>query len=217
MAEKAKATQEFVPVKEVRNGVVILKDGGLRAVLMGSSLNFSLKSQDEQQAIILQFQNLLNSLDFPIQFFVQSRELDIRPYLALLEDRYKDQTIDLLKVQTREYIEFIKGFTEAVNIMDKNFFVVVPYTPPVLESSEGRLSGILGKGNKASDENKLQNFEEHRSQLEQRVGVVLQGLGRTGIRVVQLGTEEVVELFYKIFNPGDLEKPLQYETKKPTS
>jgi type IV secretory pathway VirB4 component len=215
MADKAKATQDFVPIKEVRNGVVMLKDGSLRSVLMASSLNFSLKSTDEQQAIIFQFQNLLNSLDFPIQFFVQSRELDIRPYLALLEDRYKNQTIDLLKIQVREYIDFIKGFTEAVNIMDKSFFVVIPYTPPVLESKGGGMFGsLLRSGGSNNAEKNLKNFEEHRSQLEQRVGVVLQGLGRTGIRVVQLGTEEVVELFYKIFNPGDLEKPLQYESKE---
>src|SRR3989344_5684854 len=109
----SQATQEFVPIKEVRNGVVVLKSGGMRAVLMVSSINFALKSEDEQKSIIFQFQNFLNSLDFPLQIFIQSRKLDIRPYIAILEDRYKEQTSDLLKIQTREYIEFIRTFTDS--------------------------------------------------------------------------------------------------------
>jgi hypothetical protein len=104
-------TQEFVPIKEVRDGVVVLKDGGLRAVLMASSINLSLKSADEQEAILLQFQNFLNSLDFSTQILVQSRRLDIRPYLLQLDNRLKEQLEPLLKVQTKEYIDFIRGFT----------------------------------------------------------------------------------------------------------
>jgi hypothetical protein len=116
---KAEATQEFVPLKEVRDGVVILKDGSLRALLMASSINLALKSGDEQQAIIGQFQNFLNSLEFPVQFFVESRDLDIRPYVALLEERYTAELDDLMKIQIREYIIFIKDFTERANIMSK--------------------------------------------------------------------------------------------------
>ncbi|MCI0619234.1 hypothetical protein L0244_40205, partial [bacterium] len=112
MATKEKSTQAFVPIQEIRNGVVILKDTSLRGMLLASSLNFALKSVDEQTAIIAQFQNFLNSLEFPIQIFLQSRELDIRPYIALLEERHEVQTNELLKLQTREYIEFIKGFVE---------------------------------------------------------------------------------------------------------
>ena len=108
MAVAAKTTQEFVPIKEIRQGVVILKDGSLRAIVMCSSLNFALKSADEQQSIMFQFQNFLNSLDFSIQIFIQSRKLDIRPYIALLEGREKEQSNDLMKIQTREYIEYIK-------------------------------------------------------------------------------------------------------------
>lgn len=208
MALNAKTTQEFVPIKEIRQGVIVLKDDSLRAVVMASSLNFALKSADEQQSIIMQFQNFLNSLDFSIQIFIQSRKLDIRPYIALLENRLKEQMSDLLKIQTREYIGFIKNFTENSNIMTKTFFVVVPYTPAAL--SAGGVGDLLGKKKTAEEnaEKKIESFEEHRSQLEQRVGVVTQGLVRCGIRSVELGTEEVVELFYKIFNPGDTEKPI---------
>jgi type IV secretory pathway VirB4 component len=208
MAVKAKTTQEFVPIKEIRQGVVILKDNGLRGVIMASSLNFALKSADEQQSIIMQFQNFLNSLDFSVQIFIQSRRLDIRPYIALLENRLKEQVSDLLKIQTREYISFIKNFTENQNIMTKTFFIVVPYSPTVISTS-GVGNIIGGKKTPAeSAEKRIAEFEEHRSQLEQRMGVVTQGLVRCGIRSVQLGTEEVVELFYKIFNPGDTEKPI---------
>ena len=128
MALNAKATQEFVPIKEVRDGIVVLKDGGLRAIILANSINLSLKSDDEQRATILQFQNFLNTLDFSVQISVQSRKLDIRPYLLLLENRMKVQSEPLLKLQTKEYIEFIRSFTESVSIMTKNFFVVVPYT-----------------------------------------------------------------------------------------
>jgi hypothetical protein len=209
---KAQATQDFVPIKEVRDGIVILKDGSLRALLMASSINLALKAADEQQAIIAQFQNFLNSLEFTVQFFIQSRDLDIRPYIALLEERYAKELDDLMKVQIREYIAFIKDFTERANIMSKNFFIVVPYDPS-LAARGGGISGTLGSllpsgGNNAqalTDE----QFEQYRTQLEQRISVVEQGLVRTGVRVVNLGTEEVIELFYKLFNPGELEKPLQ--------
>src|SRR5438034_8260981 len=102
MAVASKATQEFVPIQEVKDGIVILKDGSMRGVVLASSLNFSLKSDEERNAIILQFQDFLNSLDFPVQISIQSRRLDIRPYIALLEDRYKEQINDLMKMQTRE-------------------------------------------------------------------------------------------------------------------
>jgi hypothetical protein len=207
---QAKTTQDFVPIKEVRDGVAILKDGGMRAILMASSLNFALKSQDEQNSIIYQFQNFLNSLDFSVQIFVQSKRLDIRPYLNLLEERYKDQMSELMKIQTREYIDFIKTFTENTSIMTKSFFVIIPYSPPTLQDKKAIISRLTGKGvEKDKAAQKTESFEENRSQLEQRIGVVEQGLVRSGVRVVQLGTEEIVELFYKIFNPGDTEKPIQ--------
>ncbi|HEY4503555.1 MAG TPA: hypothetical protein VJJ28_00380 [Candidatus Paceibacterota bacterium] len=208
MATSQKTTQDFVPIREIRDGVVILKDGSMRALVLASSLNFALKSTDEQNAIILQFQNFLNSLDFSVQIFVQSKKLDIRPYIALLEERYKEQVTELMKIQTREYIEFIKTFVENSNIMTKSFFLIVPYMPPTLTASKNPVSNLFNK--KTEDKTVINaEFEEYRSQLEQRVGVVEQGLVRCGIRVAELGTEEVVELYYKIFNPGETEKPIQ--------
>ena len=204
-----KSTQEFVPISEVRDGVVVLKDGGLRAILLASSLNFALKSEDEQTAFIVQFQNFLNSLDFSVQIFVQSRMLDIRPYVATLEVAYKGQLDDLMRIQIREYIEFVKSFTEAANIMTKNFFVVVPYSPAAVQISKGGASSVLPwKRKKGGSEEVNRTFEEQVTQLEQRVAIVQQGLIRTGVRTVQLGTEEAIELLYKMFNPGEEGKPM---------
>ena len=212
MAIKAKATQEFVPIKEVRDGVIVLKDGGLRAIVLANSTNLSLKSADEQQATILQFQNFLNTLDFSIQISVQSRRLDIRPYLLLLENRMKVQNEPLLKLQTKEYIEFIKNFTESVSIVTKNFFVVVPYTHTNIKPEANFLKNIFSKKSKKEEEMKDQlDFEEKRSQLEERIDVIQQGLSRCGIKSAQLGTEEVVEVFYKVFNPGELEGKIEVE------
>lgn len=202
------STQNFVPIKEVRDGVVILKDGSMRSVLMVSSVNFSLKSPDEQNSMIFQFQNFLNSINFDIQIFAQSRRLDIRPYISLLEQREKEQTNDLMKIQTREYIQFIKSFTEQANIMTKRFFVVVPYTPPVIAVSGSNKFSFFPKNKKEEREQKESDFSEYRSQLEQRVDVVIQGIVRTGVRAVPLGTEEIIELFYQLFNPGEVEKPI---------
>lgn len=198
------ATQEFVPIDDVRDGVVILKDGSLRGILMASSVNFSLKSDDERQAILLQFQDFLNSLDFSAQILIQSRRLDIRPYIALLEGRYKEQTNDLMKVQIEEYMAFIKKFTESTNIMTKNFFVIIPYDSAIIKTG----SSLLG-GKKEDKAAKEEDFEEKRNQLEQRMAVVEQGLGRCGVRLAKLGTDETMELFYKIFNPGESEKPIK--------
>jgi type IV secretory pathway VirB4 component len=210
IASKApsRSTQDFVPISEVRDGVIVLKDGSLRAILLASSINFALKSEDEQTAFIVQFQNFLNSLDFSVEIFVQSRMLDIRPYVATLEAAYKEQLDELMRVQIREYIEFIKSFTEAANIMTKNFFVVVPYSPAVIGA--GKKSGPLSMlpfGQKKTVEDD-RTFEEQVSQLEQRISIVQQGLTRTGVRTVQLGTEEAIELFYKLFNPGEEGKPM---------
>ncbi len=209
--KKAKATQDFVPVKAVRDGIVILNDGSLRGILMASSLNLALKSQDEQSAILFQFQNFLNSLDFSIQLFVQSRKLDIRPYVALLEERYLAQTNELMKIQVREYIDFVKSFTEGANIMTKNFFVVVPYSPSLFDVRKTNLNPFGGRNTKKEAEDKNVTFEENRSQLEQRMNSVESGLSRTGVRIARLGTEEVIELFYKMFNLGELERPIPLE------
>ncbi len=208
----SKTTQDFVPIREIRDGVVILKDGSMRSLVLASSLNFALKSTDEQNAIISQFQNFINSLDFSVQIFIQSKKLDIRPYIALLEGRYKEQVTELMKIQTREYIEFIRSFVESSNIMTKSFLLVVPFAPPTMGNGKNPIANFMKKdATVKSTGSTLANneFNEYRTQLEQRVGVVEQGLVRCGIRVAELGTEEVVELYYKIFNPGETEKPIQ--------
>lgn len=203
-------TQQFVPIKEIRDGVIVLKDGGLRAVLMVSSLNFALKSAEEQEAIILQYQNFLNSLDFSVQFFIQSRRLNIEPYLDLLKERQRKETNDLLKIQEAEYIDFVKNFVESTGIVTKMFYVVVPYVPSILPASGGTVGGIfdalLGRKKKQKNARDTNNFEENKLQLFQRADAVLQGINRTGVRAVPLNTEELVELFFGLYNPGELEK-----------
>src|SRR5207253_1556388 len=135
----------FVPIQEVRDGILMLKDGSMRAIVLASSLNFSLKGDDERNAIILQFQDFLNSLDFAVQISIESRRLDIRPYIALLEDRYKEQINELMKIQTREYIEFVKKFTESTNIMTKSFFIIVSYDPAIINVKGGGITGFFKK------------------------------------------------------------------------
>lgn len=208
MADTNESTLKFIPIKEVRDGILILKDGSMRAILMTSSTNFALKSEDEQKSIIYQFQNFLNSINFDIQISVQSRKLDIRPYVNLLEEREKVQTNDLMKIQIKEYIEFIRTFTEQANIMTKRFFITIPYTPATLSFGNKKDGLFSFGGKKDTTKGNDASFAENRSQLEQRVDVVMQGVSRTGIRAVQLGTEEVVEVFYQLYNPGESEKPI---------
>lgn len=202
------ATQQFVPIERVRDGIVVLKNGELRAVLITSSLNLSLKSEDEQQAILLQFQNLLNSVDFPVQFFIQSRRLNIKPYIDLLQARSKEVKEDLLKVQIHEYMGFITKFAEETNIMTKHFFIVIPYLPAGGTGKKGSnplvTFGLAQGGTEMGKEG--DSFDAARIQLEQRVATVMQGLQRFGLRAQKLGTEEVVELFYKLFNPGEQDR-----------
>lgn len=195
------ATQDFVSIRDIRDGIVILKSGQICKVLLASSVNFALKSQDEQRAILFQFQNFLNTLDFSLQIYVQSRRLNIEPYLATLAERQGSQDNDLMKVQLREYIEFIRSFTVEVDVMSKNFFVIVPYTPNKINLTQG-FKGILAQG-RAGLQNEA-TLEEQRLQLEQRQAVVEQGLSRMGVRTIALQTDELVELFYHIYNPGDI-------------
>lgn len=201
-----KTTQSFVPVKEVRNGVIVLKDDGYRGVLMCSSINFALKGEDEQRAIIGGFQSLLNTLDFSIQIVVHSRKTDIRPYLALLETRMQDQATELMRLQLREYIAFIRNFIDSSDIMTKMFYVVVPYSAG--GGGIGKSTPAFLGGRPVPKDNGTDGFEEHRVQLEQRMSLVVQGLASSGVRAVPLGTEEIIELLYRSFNLSELENPI---------
>ncbi len=200
------SAQEFLNVDTIREDVLILKDGGIRVILMCSSVNFALKSTDEQDAIVYQYQNFLNALDFPLQFVIHSRKLNIDSYLESLKQRQKEETNDLLKVQISEYVEFIRTFVELTNIMSKTFYVVVPFTPPFVEKKGafGAITSTLGFG-KNSEVDKNNFFEEYKNQLWQRVDAVIGGLGRFGIRSVPLNTEELIELFYGLYNPTEFE------------
>ena len=197
-------TQDFIPIKEIRDGIVVLEDGSLRAVLLASAINIALKSADEQQAMVMQFQGFLNSIEFPIEISVQSRRYDIKPYILTLERRIEQQEEELLRLQTTEYIEFIKWFNDSVNIMSKKFYVIIPYSGSSLGSkkSGGFLSGIFG-GKKSNFKEETARFEEQRSQLEQRIAIVKGGLSRFGVRSEQLNTEQTIEVFYNMFNPGE--------------
>lgn len=196
------STQDFVPLRDVKDNIIVLKNGQMNMVLLASSINFALKSIDEQEATLHQFQAFLNTLDFSLQFYIQSRRLNINPYLELLASREEAQDNDLMKIQLREYMQFIKTFTNEVDVMSKNFFVIIPYTP-IGANLQSNFKELLGQKNKVYFDEK--NFKEHRLQIEQRTALVEQGLSRVGIRTVQLENEELVELYYHIFNPSDVE------------
>lgn len=202
MATTQAATQDFVSIRDIKENVVIQKDGSMSMILLASSINFALKSLDEQKAILMQFQNFLNTLDFTLQIYIQSRRLNILPYLELLAGMEEQQDNDLMRTQLREYIEFVRTFTEDVDVMSKNFFVVVPYSPSKVDFSKG-LTSLLASTKQSASLPSDQQFEEHRIQLEQRVGLVSEGLARVGVRSISLQKDDLVELFYHLYNPAD--------------
>jgi hypothetical protein len=196
------STQQYVDVREVRDGVIILRNGALRSILLVSSLNFDLKSTEEQDAIIAQYQNFLNSLDFPVQVLIHSRRFNIEPYLQLLKEKEEDQTNELLRLQISEYQHFIKNLTEVSDIMSKYFYVIVPFA-----AIEDEQTGFFEKiGNmmnpKAAINEKRELFETYKNQLWQRVDHVSIGLSGTGVKVATLNTEEIIELLYNTYNPS---------------
>ena len=203
MAEAASAIQ-FLAIDTIREDVIVLKEGGLRVVLMCSSLNFALKSTDEQDAITFQYENFLNSLDFSVQFVIHSRKLNIAPYIDSLRARQKNEDNELLKIQINEYIDFITSFVEMTNIMSKTFYVVVPFTPSILEQ-KGFASRITGMFTTKKTTPDAGPFEEQKNQLWQRVNAVISGLRRISVRSVALNTDELIELFYGLYNPSEFE------------
>jgi len=199
------AVVDFLEIKEIKDSVVILKNGSMRAVLMTSSINFDLKSTAEQEAIIYRYQGVLNSFDFTTQILINSRRFNIDPYLAMLSRNQKEQTNELLRIQTSEYIDFIKSLTEMANIMTESFFVVIPYaTAPIQQV--GFFDKLLGKGNQNISAETIkrleQNFEKYKSQLWQRVDFVASALQSIGVRSVPLNDTELLELFHKSYNLG---------------
>jgi len=209
MATSAKSTQSFTIIDQIRDGVVIIKGSGMRALIKCSSINFALKSQGEQDAIIFSFQNFLNSLDFSIQIFINSRFLNIDDYIDILKEKEQEQQNDLLRIQTAEYINFIKDFIETTNTVSTDFYVVVPLE--ILEASGapgGAGGGILSKfefWKKPATMGKKQ-FYHYKNQLMQRVEFIKTGLHRLGITTRELSTEELIMLYWNLYNPQNLQK-----------
>jgi type IV secretory pathway VirB4 component len=191
----ALTTQQFLEIEDIREGVLILKDKSLRGILVVSSLNFELKSEEEQNAIIYQFQNFLNSLDFPIQIYIQSRRINLTGYLEKLRELERIQKDELLKIQTRAYIEFISNLVgEGTSIMRKGFYLIVPYYPVL----------IPGKKRKESFLNE-EIFERSKIQLFERMEFVAHGLRGCGLFCSPLNTPELIEFFWSIYHPEESE------------
>ncbi|MBU4142405.1 hypothetical protein KJ590_00185, partial [Patescibacteria group bacterium] len=191
--------QQKIIIEEIKEGVIILKGGDLRGVLMASSINFSLKSTEEQDALIMKYQSFLNSLDFPVQVLILSRHLTIDGYLATIEQKRKEQTNELLKIQTAEYLDFIKNMVQVGNIMDQSFYVIVPLAR--VEKKEANLVEKLGLFQKPRN-GETKSFDELKTQLWQRLEYVASGLAGMGIKSVPLNTEEITQLFYRMYNMG---------------
>jgi len=186
-------TQQFLEIDKIKEGVIILKDKSLRGVLMTSSINFALKSEDEQTAIIYQFQDFLNSLDFSIQIVIQSRKLNITGYLDKLKKLEEGQKDELLKIQTSEYRAFIQKIISGGTIMSKNFFVIVPFTAITIP-------GVQEKGSVAEEQ-----FRRNKAQLWQRMEFIAMGLRRCGLQTASLTTVELIELFWALYHPEQAE------------
>jgi len=195
------ATQKFLDVEEVKEDTMVLKNGSLRAIIAVSAINYDLKSTDEQDAIITQYQNFLNLLDFPLQTLISSRKLDMSHYLAFLGEKEKEQSGELLRLQISEYKNFINQLVSVSNIMDKNFYIIVPFSP-IENEEKGFFRNLLSMLNrKKSIIQKRETFETYKSQLFQRVDHIIGGLSGIGLRLAPLQTQEIVELLYNSYNP----------------
>jgi hypothetical protein len=196
---KPNSTQAHLPFVGVEDGIVIMPDGSYRAVLAVGATNFSLKSQQEQEAIIVTYQNFLNSLNYSIQIVMQSRTLDLEPYLKKLEDGIPNQRNDLIKQQTADYAAYMRELITAANIMDKRFYVVIPYSP-IQVSKQSFFSSLFPKGNPGPIKIDQKQFEAHRDELKQRAGIIGSGLSTMGLKVTALETDDVIRLFYNCYN-----------------
>lgn len=202
--DHGKASQDFVAIEKIERGVVHLKKGGVLRVVMVSGINFDLKSEDEQSLILSSFQNFLNTLDFGAQFFVHSRKVNIKKYLEHMRERQGEETNELLKIQIEEYISFIEQFVEENQIINKSFFLVVPHHKMISMDPTAGIMKLFGKKN-AGEPEKLSQ-EETLQQLAQRVDQVVLGLEQMGLRAIPLEDEELIELYYNLYNPQLIER-----------
>lgn len=195
-----KSTQDFVEIEQIRGGVLILKNKGLRGILMVSSINFALRSEQEQAAIIGSFQSFLNSLDFTCQILVQSRKTNITGYIEKIKEIEAKQENEMLKHQTSGYREFLEQFIKRESIYTKRFFVVIPYSA----SDSRRVTSEIVK--KSEEDLTEENFKRYRVQLFQRMEFVALGLRRCGLQSSPLTTSELMELFWSIHHPKEAER-----------
>ncbi|MFH0857722.1 MAG: hypothetical protein V1848_03165 [Candidatus Magasanikbacteria bacterium] len=212
------STQTYLPIAEIKEGIVVLKDGTMRVVLMVSSVNFSLKSEDEQGALISSYVGFLNSIDFPLQIVIQSRQMQIEPYLEKLKLLERNQANELLRVQIADYRSFVKELVDIGQIMTKKFYVVVPFDP--LSNKKKNFFSRFGEVLRPAKTIRVKEsrFQQRKKDLELRIRQVVGGLESMGLNVAQLDTQALIELYYTSYNPdmafaqnlGDIEK-LQFE------
>lgn len=197
----ASSTQEYLDIAEFREDTVIMRDGTLRAVLLVASINFALKSEDEQNAIIAAYVGFLNNIDFPLQIVIQSRELNIDNYLSFLKQKEKEQTNELLKMQTVEYLQYVGELISLGKIMNKRFYLVVPYNP-LSDKQKGFFGKLIESLRPASlIKMKDDKFLRRRAELTRRVENTIGGLASMGVNAMPLDTQSLIELFYNTYNP----------------
>jgi hypothetical protein len=193
-------TQQFLSLAEIRDDLIIMNDGTLRAVLGVSSTNFDLKSEEEQNALIYSYQRFLNSLEFHIQILMQSRKMDIAEYTEKLRVFIDKQTNELLRMQTQEYVDFIDRLVESANVMNKNFYVIVSYDTSVNPAMGSIFSRLFGSGQTQAITDRESNIANYKKQLDERCNTVSASLTSCGLRVVQLNTDQLIELVYNSYN-----------------
>ncbi len=202
--DKRLSTQLYLKVSEIRDDAVILKNGGLRMVLKTSSINLNLKSEQEQNAVIYSYQNFLNSLEFPIQVVIRSKKLDLEQYIDKLKKIGVKQGNPLLQKQTFEYIEYVSRLVEYADIMEKQFYVVIPQDP-IGEERRSFLKSFIESIFPGDDVAKIKKrhaqFDDLKKRLTQRVNTVRAGLESCGLQAQILGTQELIELYYETYNP----------------
>ena len=196
------STQQYLDIAEIKENTVIMRDGTLRAVLLISSINFALKSEDEQNAIISAYVNFLNNIDFPLQIVIRSRELNIDGYIETLKQKAKEQTNELLKIQTSEYMQYISELVSISKIMNKRFYIVIPYNP-MSDKQKSFFSRFFDIFKPATlIRMKADKFKRRRIELTRRVDNIMSGLGSIGLGAVQLDTQGLIELYYNSYNPS---------------
>lgn len=201
---KLESTQLHLKIAEIRDNVAVLKNGGLRAVLKTSSINLNLKSEEEQNAVIYSYQNFLNSLEFPVQIVVRSKKLDLDNYIEKLKKIGVKQQNPLLQKQTFEYVEYISRLVEYADIMEKEFYVVVPQDAFGKEQKSfvrQFMEYIFPEDNVKKVKERHKQFDELKKRLQDRVNTVRAGLESCNLRVHELDTKELIELYYETYNP----------------